>query len=151
MLTDDADYRIMVAWPEIYPATANRNRITKPDSPDYDGPLRYQPARALRMPGVRQIRPDGRAEAGATIALAMENPMSSYPIQPRVLQPEAQHPRSRHLIRPLGRLGIRATKLLLAHAPRLAIVLLSRSLGAAFDQQVLRWIAAGAGIVTGLW
>ncbi len=77
--------------------------------------------------------------------------MSSNPVQHSASQPAAQHPRSPHLIRPLGRLGIRAAKFLLARAPRLAIALLLRSLGAAFDQQVLRWIATGAGIVTGLW
>jgi len=141
----------MVTGSKIYSAPVNHNRITKPDSPDYDGHLRSQPACALRLPGVRQTPPNGRDEADATIALAMENPMSSDPVLPPAPQPEAKRPRSRHLSLSLRRFGIRAAKFLLAQAPRLVITLLLRSLGAAFDQQALRWLAAGAGVLTGLW
>lgn len=77
--------------------------------------------------------------------------MSSNPAQPSASQPAAKRPRSRHLSLSLRRFGIRAAKFLLAQAPRLVITLLLRSLGAAFDQQVLRWLAAGTGVLTGLW
>lgn len=57
----------------------------------------------------------------------------------------------RRLTSGIGRFGPRAARVLLTQAPRVASALLLRSLGAAFDQQVLRWIASSASVFGDLW
>ncbi|MGR3633421.1 MAG: hypothetical protein ACU0A8_15085 [Limimaricola soesokkakensis] len=77
--------------------------------------------------------------------------MSFDPAQLPKPSPDAKSRNFRRLILPVRHLGARAAAFLLAQAPRLAIALLLRSLGAAFDQQVLLWVALGAGALGGLW
>lgn len=77
--------------------------------------------------------------------------MSFDPAPQPAPQPDPRRPGPFRLISLLGRLGTRAAAFLLAQVPRLLIALLLRASGAAFDQQVLRWIAASVGALGDLW
>lgn len=75
----------------------------------------------------------------------MESLISFDPAQQPPAQPDTKSPGTCWLVSLIGRVGASASAFLLAQVPRLLGVLLLRSLGVAFDQQVLRWMALGAG------
>lgn len=77
--------------------------------------------------------------------------MSSDPAQHPPAQPDTKSPETCRLVSLIGRLGASVSEFLVAQVPRLLVVILLRSLGAAFDQQVLRWMALGAGALGDLW
>ena len=77
--------------------------------------------------------------------------MSFDPAQPPAAQPDPKRRGPFRLVSLLVRLGALASAFLLAQVPRLLIALLLRASGAAFDQQVLRWMAASVGALGDLW
>ncbi|PHP26292.1 hypothetical protein [Limimaricola cinnabarinus] len=77
--------------------------------------------------------------------------MSFDPAPQPAPQSDPKRPGPFRLASLLGRLGTRAAAFLLAQIPRLLIALLLRASGAAFDQQVLRWMAASIGALGDLW